>query len=314
MSAGTTSLARTLVTLNAVAAAALVAGTASAEPNWIATPTYTTVNLEAGFMPDPWTQPLEAGGGDRVSRRLADGCTGYINDAAPDVDLNYTAGFSSLYIHASSSADTTLVVFDPNGEWHCSDDALGLDPVIAFDAPLDGNYNIWVGLHGESGLAPAELRITELDPRTPRTRSGAQPNWAATPTYTTVDLTAGFLPDPWIQGLEAGGDHDVGASVGGACVGYIYGEAPDVDLNYEAGSQSLHFYAVSNDDTTLAVLDPAGNWYCNDDGIGLNPLVAIARPRSGNYNIWVGVRNAARFAEAHLYITEIDPITQIDPR
>jgi len=302
----TTSLQTTLLSLTA-AATTLVAGTASAEPNWAATPTYSTVNLSAGFMPDPWRQSLKAGGSDRVPRRLGDGCTGYINDSAPDVDLNYTAGSGSLFIHASSSADTTLVILDPAGEWHCNDDAFGHDPIVAFHAPRDGNYNIWVGLHGESGLAPAELRITEIDPRSSTSSGAERPNWAAAPMYETVNLTAGFMPDPWSRSLRAGGDHDVAASVGGDCVGYINAAAPDVDLNYESGSSSLYIYALSVADTTIAVLDPAGNWYCNDDGLYLDPVVAIRRPRSGNYNIWLGVRHSARLEPAELYISEVDP-------
>lgn len=305
----TTTIARkgTIAGINAVTASVLIAGFAHAEPNWWATPTYSTVNLTAGFMPDPWTQSLQAGGPDRVSSGLGYACTGYINEAAPDVDLNYTAGSTSLYIRASAAADTTLVVLDPEGEWHCSDDVIGLDPIVAFDDPLDGNYNIWVGIHGESSVAPAELRISEIDPASGAASAGERPNWAAAPTYETVNLTAGFLPDPWRRHLQAGGSHDIGASVGGACVGYINASAPDIDLNYEAGVSTLHFHALSSADTTLAVLDPAGSWYCNDDGIHLDPVVTIHNPRSGNYNVWLGVRGSTRFEPAELRISEIDP-------
>src|SRR5690606_21794648 len=109
----------------------------------------------------------------------------------------------------------------------------------------------------------------------------------AQPTYTTVNLAAGFMPDPWRQDLQAGGNDDIGASVGGECIGYINAAAPDVDLNYDAGSGSmtLHFHAASEADTTIAVLDPNGRWYCNDDAIGLDPVVSITNPPSGNYNI-----------------------------
>lgn len=290
-----------------LAAALFAVSSAHAEPNWRAAPTYTTVDLSAGFMPDPWKQSLQAGGNDRVSSGLGYGCTGYINGSAPDVDLNYTAGRTSLYFHVSASVDTTLVILDPHGNWHCSDDAIGRDPLVAFDAPLDGNYNVWAGIHGESRLASAELRITEIDPR--RTEnSGERPNWSARPTYGTVDLSAGFRPDPWRRSLKAGGSHDVGASVGGQCVGYINAQAPDIDLNYDAGSLlSLHFHAVSSADTTLAVLDPDGTWHCNDDGIGLDPVVTIRNPGSGNYNVWLGVRGSTRYESAELRISEIDP-------
>ena len=300
-------LKKSIASIHALAAGLCAATCADAEPNWLAAPTYSTVNLTAGFMPDPWRQSLQAGGRNRVSGALGHGCTGYINDSAPDVDLNYTAGRSSLYVQVSASADTTLVILDPEGEWHCSDDAIGRDPIVAFDAPRDGNYNIWVGVHGESRLAPAELRISEIDPRGTGSSGSGRPNWSAAPTYETVNLTAGFRPDPWRRHLQAGGRHDIGASVGGQCVGYINAAAPDIDLNYEAGSLSLHFHAVASADTTLAVLDPDGTWYCNDDGIGLDPVVTIRNPRSGNYNVWLGVHGSARYESAELRISEIDP-------
>lgn len=297
----------TIAGIHAVAASMLIAEAAHAEPKWWATPTYSTIDLTAGFLPDPWRQSLRAGGPDRVPHSLGYACTGYINDTAPDVDLNYTAGSSPLYIRVSAAADTTLVVLDPAGEWHCSDDVIGFDPIVAFDAPLDGNYNIWVGMHGESSVAPAELRISEIDPTREAAGTGQHPNWAAAPTYETVSLTSGFLPDPWRRHVQAGGSHDVGASVGGECVGYINASAPDIDLNYEAGSRTLHFHALSSADTTLAVLDPVGTWYCNDDAIHLDPVVTIRNPRSGNYNVWLGVRGSARYESAELRISEIDP-------
>jgi len=300
-------------------AAVLLAGTfsvtATAQPNWQAVPTYTTVDLRAGFTPDPWTINIEAGGNDRVSSRLGRDCAGFINNAAPDVDLNYDrgAGILSLYIHAQSSTDTTLVVLDPQGNWHCNDDAIGLNPMVVFQSPLSGNYNIWLGVLGAAGTAPATLLITELDPTGQGRQAGGgsrqQPNWQAQPTYGTVALRAGFTPDPWRQDLQAGGSDDIGQSVGGECIGFINASAPDVDLNYDRGTGrlTLHFHVASQADTTIAVLDPNGRWHCNDDAIGLDPVVSVANPPSGNYNIWVGVHGAARLAPAQLRITELNP-------
>lgn len=135
-----------------------------ADPNWMAVPTYVTADLKAGFLPDPWTQSLQAGGGDRVDSQLGPGCIGYIHGAAPDVDLNYEPGSASLYIHATSHADTTLVVNAPDGRWYCNDDFIGLDPMVVFQRPQRGNYNIWVGVHGSSSMQSATLKITELNP------------------------------------------------------------------------------------------------------------------------------------------------------
>ncbi|AXY42182.1 peptidase S1 [Halomonas sp. JS92-SW72] len=159
-------------TVNAAAVCAALAFSLSAaawakgsgQPDWRAAPLYDTVTLAAGFVPDPWERQLQAGGGDEVGHELGPGCTGYINASAPDVDLNYQAANSPLYIHVVSDSDTTLVVNGPDGRWYCNDDFSGLDPALIFQNPLSGYYNIWVGVHGSSELRAATLRITELNP------------------------------------------------------------------------------------------------------------------------------------------------------
>jgi len=130
-------------------------------PNWQAQPRYTTFNLSAGFMPDPQSSYVQAGGGADVSH-LGPGCVGVIDFSRPDVDLNYQAGGYTLSMWAESAADVTLVVYDPAGQWYCNDDYRGLDPAIRFSNPRSGNYNIWVGTHG--GLADSTLYITERPP------------------------------------------------------------------------------------------------------------------------------------------------------
>lgn len=136
----------------------------ASEPDWRATPTYGSVNLSAGFMPDPHQVPLSAGGSTRVNSSLGHDCAGYIYAAAPDVDLYYTAGSLPLYIHVESQADTTLVINAPDGRWYCNDDAIGLNPMVAFPKAQSGMYNIWVGVWGSSELRDATLKITEINP------------------------------------------------------------------------------------------------------------------------------------------------------
>ena len=58
--------------------------------------------------------------------------------------------------------DTTLVVNAADGSWHCNDDFDGLNPAITFEAPASGQYDIWVGVYGEAGVAPAGLYISEV--------------------------------------------------------------------------------------------------------------------------------------------------------
>lgn len=137
-------------------------------------------------------------------------------------------------------------------------------------------------------------------------------DWRQAPRYGTVSLSSGFLPDPRSVEVEAGGSTNVRTEVGGSCRGYVSASKPDVDLNYTAGSYPLYIYALSSRDTTLVVLDAAGNWHCNDDFSsegGNNPGVVLHNPPSGNYNIWVGTyENLGSYPNTTLRISEVPPI------
>src|SRR5690606_10515749 len=92
-----------------------------------------------------------------------------------------------------------------------------------------------------------------------------------------------------------------------ACRGYIYG-VPDLRLNYTAGSWPLYISAQSSSDATIVVLDPNGNWICDDDSAGsLNPVVAFRAPTSGAYRIWVGTYGSGALLDATLSISELGP-------
>ena len=133
-------------------------------PDYRLRPSYGTVHLDAGFRYDPWQVTLQAGG-RHAAAALAHGCAGFIA-GPPDVDLIYRAGDFSLYILATSKAETTLVVNAPDGSWHCSDELTGVGPLITFSTPASGMYNIWVGsISGR--LEPATLFVSEIDPQLP---------------------------------------------------------------------------------------------------------------------------------------------------
>ena len=124
-----------------------------AAQNMSATPLYGTVDLEGGFSPDPHVVVVQAGGSDSAAG-LGGDCTGFINNQQPDYDLNYAASTYQLGIFVSGSVDTTLVVNDPNGDWHCNDDyspAGDTNPGLIFLKPRSGNYNIWVGTYKSEG-------------------------------------------------------------------------------------------------------------------------------------------------------------------
>lgn len=278
--------------------------TQPAGPDYALNPTYGTYNLQTGFLPDPYNINVVAGGNSNVSAMTGGQCAGYAA-SAPDVRVFFQGGnFNQINFSALSSADTTLIVNDPNGTWWCDDDSgNGLNPLLSL-TPLSGQYDIWVGTFGSS-TAQATLSISEL----PYNYSGtttvpAGPNYALTPTYGTYNLQSGFLPDPYNINVVAGGNSNVSTMTGGQCAGYA-ASAPDVRVFFQGGNfNQIIFSANSSADTTIIVNDPNGNWYCDDDsGNGLNPSLSL-HPLTGQYDIWVGTYGS-NTAQATLGISEI---------
>lgn len=138
---------------------------AASAPDFNAAPSYGTITLSAGFEPDPSLRSISAGGADQTS--LGGDCSGFINAAAPDLDLNYTKGSYKLYIYAKSSSDITLIVNQPDGTWICNDDVNGSNPGLTIDNPQSGNYNIWIGTFEASRtpLPEAIVYFSESEPR-----------------------------------------------------------------------------------------------------------------------------------------------------
>lgn len=146
------------------ASAALMALTgASAAQDYSLSPSYGSVSLQAGFTPDPYTVSLQSGGSIDAGARIGNGCRGYVANA-PDFRVQYSAGSLPLIISVASSADTTLVVNGPGGQWYCDDDSgnSGLNPSLNFGSPRSGQYDIWVGTYGNSSMQSATLHISEL--------------------------------------------------------------------------------------------------------------------------------------------------------
>lgn len=130
-------------------------------------------------------------------------------------------------------------------------------------------------------------------------------NYSLNPLYGTVNLSGGFTPDPYVINVQSGGTINAAQSLGGSCVGYI-ANAPDVRLNFSAGSLPLIISVNSGADTTLVINAPDGSWYCNDDGgNGLNPSIRWNSPMSGQYDIWIGTYASAANANAQLHISEL---------
>ncbi len=128
---------------------------------------------------------------------------------------------------------------------------------------------------------------------------------SATATYGEIRRSAGFTPDPITVQLTSGGPNDASRTVSSGCAGFI-ADAPDFEFSYSAGSMPLSFVVNAGHDTTLVVNGPDGQWYCNDDSDGINPMLRWANPPSGTYDIWVGSYNRGGGQSATLYITELN--------
>lgn len=130
------------------------------------------------------------------------------------------------------------------------------------------------------------------------------------PTFATVPMTSGFSPDPWIVTVLAGGPVNMAEEEPGAgCFGGV-AAIPDVNIEWlEESTGAIRVFFTSLADTTIIVLDPEGNYLCNDDsGIsGANPLdpaVLINEPIVGTYHIWIGTYLQDELAPGYLMITE----------
>jgi hypothetical protein len=291
----------------AVATAALcLSAPAAAQVNVGQSGAYGQVTLTSGFQPDPHSVTLTAGGNVQASSVNPD-CVGMIAQRA-GFSLRYReAGSLPLIISATSEVDTTLAVRAPDGRWYCNDDSDGsLNPVVRFDAPRNGRYQIWVGTYGEEA-APAVLHISEVGAPGAASSGGDGPDFSLDPAYGSVNLVSGFQPDPHTVGISAGGELDA-SGLGGSCVGWI-ARAPDYRVNWTAGSGQLPlvFSVASDADTTLVINDAQGNWVCDDDGgnEGFNPAITFSNPVSGQYDVWVGTYAQGGLQPSTLHVSEL---------
>jgi hypothetical protein len=149
-------------------------------------------------------------------------------------------------------------------------------------------FALLVLMHGASQVFAQET----IDP-------SAQSNFGS------VSLAAGFLPDPYITTIEGGGNLDIsGLGLAADCLGFAT-SAPDFRVQLSDGAGMLRIFYVGLGDTTLIVSDPAGQYSCNDDFDGLDPLVEFIGPADGEYNIWVGSHSAGEFIAGYLIFSEL---------
>ena len=134
------------------------------ELEYTADPLYGVLDLQAGLTPDPNVSQITAGGSVDVSY-LGGNCVGHAGQV-PDLRLNWSGTSERLSIFFTPDEgqdDTSLVVNLPDGSWICDDDSGSLlAPLIVFDSPSQGQYDVWVGSYSREEFIPGELQITEF--------------------------------------------------------------------------------------------------------------------------------------------------------
>lgn len=140
---------------------ALFATVASACPDWQGRPHFGSIELRAGFLPDPFVRNVTAGGTINLPRCI-NNTAGFVTQR-PDFDLYWSGSAAQLTIAIESRADAVLLVNAPDGSWWFDDDTYGTDPVLTFYDPQPGLYDIWIGSYDGSRRNPARLVITEYN-------------------------------------------------------------------------------------------------------------------------------------------------------
>jgi len=76
---------------------------------------------------------------------------------------------------------------------------------------------------------------------------------------------------------------------GQLCNGFI-GDRPDLAFDWSGEADALSIYFEGDADSTLLVVAPGGDIFCNDDASAdnANPMVTIPNPGSGRYAVFVG--------------------------
>lgn len=132
--------------------------------------------------------------------------------------------------------------------------------------------------------------------------ANACPDWRQQPYFGSINITSGFMPDPYVRNITAGGTTNL-RNCGFSWEGYV-SRRPDFDLYYQAGAYQMTIAITSRADAILLVSAPNGDWYYSDDYRGLDPAITFRNPQSGLYDIWIGSWDGSRRNPGQLIITE----------
>ena len=129
----------------------------------------------------------------------------------------------------------------------------------------------------------------------------------ADPLFGSIKLQRGFIPDPHVVAMVAGGtvntaDLDVNCGFTASFPTFAF------DLTGGASETFLRIFYTANDgtDTTMVMYTPEQKWLCMDDstfGSKKDPVIEFEYAPSGKYVIWLGTKQSDTYAEGNLFIT-----------
>lgn len=131
-------------------------------------PNYGGMVLSAGFLPDPFSVAIISGGDVNTgSLNLGAGCLGFAT-AQPDYRLQWDGQSQGIRLFFVGSGNTSLLINDSRGAWHCSDDSFNtFNPTVDLLNPTPGQFDIWVGSVNPGENVSGTLYITERGSATP---------------------------------------------------------------------------------------------------------------------------------------------------
>ena len=208
--------------------------------------------------------------------------------AAASLAVTVEAGSQGdLHLGGRSVCDTVMLVRDPAGGFHFSDDTgSARQPLLNLPGAV-GEYLVWLGSYDSSSDCEAQIAVSLGDQACPAPGAGTVGN-------PMVNLADGAsLP------LSAGGTLDLAGcadltNLGLGTIGFT-GAMPHFELQVAAGSESDALLSVPGTcDTSLLARDTSGTWYFNDDAEGsFNPELNIPAADLSGLQVWVGTYEAS---------------------
>ncbi len=272
--------------------------------------TLAAVNLQAGFILDPYLIPV-VGHVDQAAASLQAGCNGFVG-AEPNAVVNWSGSAERLNLFVYSDDDAVLVVQKPDGTILCNDDA-GLNtvaPLVTIADPAAGAYKVYVGSAKKDAPALGFLALTQasLDDaslaaldlssllhRRTRPLAAALPSLNLndllldrTAIFGSAELRADFKP---VHTFAAGGGGITAFKVEDgklACAGFL-SPVPSYSFKWSGRSQDLRLYFEALKDSSLAVVTPNRQVLCGMDAApgNLNPVVDVPNAVPGAYKVYV---------------------------